>query len=112
MFYRRRERWTDAVAIYDKLIVAKPDAANAHLKLGDVSVNNLTAYDRGGNELRIWLANPPADGSGTNGSLAHFLLGVVQQQSGHPDLAKKEYQIAIVANPKNEDAKKALASLK
>jgi hypothetical protein len=111
-FYRRRERWTDAVAVYYKLISANPDAANAHLRLGDIYINKLKTYDQGENEVRLWLAKPPADPSGTNGSTAHFLLGVVHQQSGRRDQAKVEYQSAIAANPKNEDAKKALASLK
>jgi tetratricopeptide (TPR) repeat protein len=111
-FYRRRERWTDAVAIYYKLIAANPDAANAHLRLGDVYVNNLKTYDQGEREVRLWLAKSAADPSGTNGSTAHLLLGVVHQQGGRRDQAKVEYQAAIAANPKNEDAKKALASLK
>ena len=111
-FYRRRERWTDAVAIYHKLMTANPEAANAHLRVGDVYINNLKTYDQGENEVRLWLAKPAADPSGTNGSTAHYLLGVVHQQGGRRDQAKAEYQSAIAANPKNEDAKKALASLK
>ena len=70
-FYRRRERWTDAVAMYNKLISANPDAMNAHVRLGDVYINNLKTYDQGENEVLLWLAKPPADPSGTNGSMAH-----------------------------------------
>jgi tetratricopeptide (TPR) repeat protein len=73
-FYRRRQRWAEAIAMYEKSLKAAPDARNS--------------------------------------SIAHYGLGLVHQQAGRPDQARTELQIALVANPKNEDAKKALASLK
>jgi tetratricopeptide (TPR) repeat protein len=76
-FYRRRERWTDAIAMYEK-------------------------------QLKFMLK----DASPTRVSNAHYFLGLAHEKSGHGDRAKTEYQAAIAANPKNEDAKKALASLK
>ena len=45
-------------------------------------------------------------------SIALYQLGVSHQRNGRRDQAKAEYQTALAANPKNEDAKKALASLK
>lgn len=111
-FYRRRQRWADAIAIYEKLLKAKPDAMNAHLSLGRVYINNLKEYERGEKEVRLWLANQPKDASTTNISNAHYSLGVVHQQSGRRDQARAEYQAALAANSKNEDAKKAIASLK
>lgn len=45
-------------------------------------------------------------------SLAHYYLGMIHQQHGRSDQAKAEYQAALVANPRNDEAKKALASLK
>jgi tetratricopeptide (TPR) repeat protein len=76
-FYRRRERWNDAVAMYEKQLKAMPKDAT---------------------QTRI--------------SNAHYFLGMAHDKSGHGDKAKAEYQAAITANPKNEDAKRALASLK
>lgn len=73
-FYRRRERWADAIAMYEKALAAKADVVSA--------------------------------------SLAHYYLGDIHQQNGRGDQARAEYQAALAANPKNEDAKKALASLK
>jgi len=48
----------------------------------------------------------------TRVSNAHYFLGLADEKSGHRDKAKAEYQAATAANPKNEDAKKALALLK
>lgn len=42
-FYRRRERWSDAIAMYDQALKAKPEppsAANAHYGLGMVHQSN------------------------------------------------------------------------
>jgi tetratricopeptide (TPR) repeat protein len=111
-FYRRQQRWSDAIAIYEKLLKTKPDAINAHLSLGRVYINNLKEYERGEKEVRLWLAAQPKDASIVNISNAHYCLGVVHQQGGRRDQARAEYQIALSANPKNEDAKKAMASLK
>jgi tetratricopeptide (TPR) repeat protein len=76
-FYRRRERWKDAIVMYEKQLKAMPK---------DVTPTRI--------------------------SNAHYFLGMAQDKSGHADKAKAEYQAAIAANPKNEDAKKALGSLK
>lgn len=75
-FYRRRERWADAISMYEK---------------------QLKTMAKDATPSRI--------------SNAHYFLGIVHERSGHRDRAKAEYQAAIAANPKNEDAKKALASL-
>jgi tetratricopeptide (TPR) repeat protein len=111
-FYRRRQRWADAIATYEKLLKAKPDAPVAHLSLGRVYVENLKEYARGEKEVRLWLAGPPKDLSTVNVAIAHYCLGVVHQQAGRRDQARAEYQAALAANPKNEDAKKVLAALK
>ena len=76
-FYRRRERWNDAIVMYEKQLKAMPK-----------------------------------DATPTRISNAHYFLGMAHDKRGHADKAKAEYQAAIAANPKNEDAKKALAALK
>jgi tetratricopeptide (TPR) repeat protein len=75
-FYRRRERWADAIVMYEKQLKTMPKDATP---------------------MRV--------------SNAHYFLGVGHEKRGHRDKAKAEYRSAIAANPKNEDAKKALASL-
>ena len=76
-FYRRRERWSDAVVMYEK-----------------------------------WVKTMPKDATPTRVSNAHYFLGFANEKAGHAEKAKAEYETAIAANPKNEDAKKALATLK
>ena len=76
-FYRRRERWNDAIVMYEKQLKAMPK-----------------------------------DATPTRVSNAHYFLGMAHDKRGHADKAKAEYQAAIAANPKNEDAKKALVALK
>jgi TolA-binding protein len=44
--------------------------------------------------------------------LAHYWLGMIYAAQGKKDAAKAEYEAALLANPKGEDAKKALAALK
>jgi Tfp pilus assembly protein PilF len=73
-FFRRQKRWTDASAMYQSALKAKPE--------------------------------------GMSVSIAHYYLGVIHQENGRRDQAKAEYQAALAANPNNEDAAKALASLK
>ena len=76
-FYRRRERWTDAMAMYEtQLKVMSKDALPARV------------------------------------SNAHYFLGMAHAKSSRSDRARAEYQKAIAANPDNQDARKALASLK
>jgi tetratricopeptide (TPR) repeat protein len=58
------------------------------------------------------LKTMPEDATPTSVSNAHYFLGLVHEKSGDGDRAKAEYQAAIAANPRNEDAKKALGSLK
>jgi tetratricopeptide (TPR) repeat protein len=42
----------------------------------------------------------------------HYLLGVAYQKTGRLDRAKAEYEMALQVSPSNEDAKKALASIR
>jgi tetratricopeptide (TPR) repeat protein len=76
-FYRRRERWADAIAMYEKQLKMMSNDATPR------KVSNV-----------------------------HYFLGLACEKNGQRDKAKSEYQSAIAANPMNEDAKKALASLK
>ncbi len=75
-FYRRRERWGDAITMHQKQLAAMPK---------DPSLTRL--------------------------SNTHYNLGLALQRSGRPDLAKPEFRAALVANPGNENATKALGSL-
>lgn len=76
-FYRRRERWVDAIKMYEQQVKAMPK---------DAPVSRV--------------------------SNAHYYLGLSHQRSGNADRARAEFQAAVGANPDNDNAKKALASMK
>lgn len=109
----RENDYAGAVKEYQAAIATKSDSAiNAHLSLGRVYVTKLKDYDHGEKEVKFWQANAPKDAPPVNISAAHYCMGIIHEQAGRLDKAKAEYQAAVTANPKNEDAKKALASLK
>lgn len=54
----------------------------------------------------------PKDSPLSRVSNAHYFLGVAHQRNGNTERAKAEFQAALAANPDNDNAKKALASLK
>src|SRR5262249_41780920 len=111
-FYRRQKRYPEAVTIYDRLLKAKPEAINAHLSIGLSLAQSGQSLDRGEREVKQWLAEAPKDALPQNVSVAHYALGMIYDKQAKHDGAKAEYQTAITINPKNEDAKKALAALK
>jgi Cytochrome c biogenesis factor len=75
-FYRRRERWADASAMYQTQL------------------------------LKLSKETPAPKRSNV-----HYFLGLAEEKSGRHDEAAAEYHAALAANPNNENAKKALASL-
>lgn len=111
-FYRSQKRYADAVAAYDRLLAAKPDAVNAHFNIGYTIALSGQDLDRGERELLTWLAEPPKDAPVTTMSWAHHFLGVIYEHQGKKDAARSQYQSALSINPKNDDAKKALEALK
>lgn len=111
-FYARQKRFLDVVAVYDRLLTIKPDAINARLNIAWNLVQAGKQIDRAEREVKEWLAKQPKDASVPTQSLAHFALGRIYEQQGRKDAAKAEYQTAVTINPRNEDAKKALASAK
>lgn len=111
-FYRRQKRYADAVTVYERLLKAKPDAQGAHLNIGLILAQSGQSLDRAEHEVKQWLADAPKDAPLQNVGAAHYALGLVYEHQGKTAAAKTEYQAAITINPRNEEAKKALAALK
>jgi tetratricopeptide (TPR) repeat protein len=111
-FYRRHQRYADAIAVYERLLMAKPDAVNARLNIA----SNLIAWgediDRAERELKQWFAQPPKNAALPTVSVAHFLLGRVYERQTKKEAARAEYQTALTINPNNKEAKRALDALK
>jgi tetratricopeptide (TPR) repeat protein len=111
-FYRRQQRYSEAVSVYERLLREKPDAQNAHLNIAfnlSLAGQNL---DRAEREIKDWLADPPKDAPAANAGFAHYVLGMIYGRQAKKDAARTEYQSALSLNPKNADAKKALDALK
>ena len=111
-FYRRQKKWAEATTAFERVLAVKPDANNAHLSLGGIAAVSGQNLDRGEREIKEWFAAAPKDAPILNVSTAHLWLGRIYDQQGKRDAARAEYQLALSANPKNEDAKKALGALK
>ena len=111
-FYRRQKRYEDAIATYENLLKAQPDAVNAHLNIGYNLVLSGEDVDRAEQEVKQWLAQPPKNAPVPNVSFAHYVLGMAYERQTKKDSARAEYQTAVTINPRNKDAKKALDALK
>ena len=111
-FYRRHRRHADAIAVYERLLKARPDAVNAHLNIGYNLVLWGEDVDRAEREVKQWLDQPPKNAPTPNVSFAHYVLGMAYERQAKNDSARVEYQNAVAINPRNKDAKKALDALK
>lgn len=111
-FYRRQNKWTEALDTYDALIKMKPDDMFAHANWGVVSAMSGVNMERGERELKQFLESPPKETLPATLSAVRFRLGQIYEKTGRKELARGEYEFALKLNAQNEDAKKALAALK
>jgi tetratricopeptide (TPR) repeat protein len=111
-FYETQKRWTDAAAVYDRMITQTPAELLAHYMYARVSALSGDNSERGEREVRYWLANAPADTPMLSRSAAHLRLGMILEHEGKRDAARAEYESSLAINPKNADAKKHLDALK
>ena len=111
-FYRRHKRYADAIAVYERLLSAKPDWTQAHLNIGYNLVLWGEDIDRAEREVKRWLEQPPKSAPVPNVSFAHYVLGMAYERQAKKDSARAEYQAALAINPRNTEAKKALDTLK
>ena len=111
-FYQRQHRWDEAFATYDRLIQAKPSEYVAHFQYGRTAALSGKNLERGEQELRSLLDEPPKDFAAVSVAATHLRLGNIYEKQGKTDLARSAYDQAVKLNPKNEEAKKALAALR
>jgi tetratricopeptide (TPR) repeat protein len=111
-FYQRQKRWDDAFAVYDRVLQANPSDGLARFNYGRAAALSGKNLDRGVRELESLMADPPQIWPAASVAAAHFRLGSIYEQQGKKELARGQYEEAVKRNPKNEDAKKALASLR
>jgi tetratricopeptide (TPR) repeat protein len=108
-FYRTKERFPDAMRVYDQYLTRRGDDVVAHALVGIVSAIGGIDMERGERELKYFLANAPKDNTTPQSfSNVHYRLGMLYDKTGRAELAQKEYAEAVRWNPKNEDARRAL----
>ena len=111
-FYRRQKRWDESWATYDQLMKLKPGEINVHLTWGGTAAESGRNLERGEREVKFYLGNAPKDAPAGNLSNAHWRLGQIYLQTNRKEPARSEFSEAIRLNPRNQNAKKALDSLK
>jgi tetratricopeptide (TPR) repeat protein len=102
----------EALGVYDQMMKARPNDAAPHANFGIVSAISGLQLDRGERELKYWFEHRPQNTTTMLLSGVRFRLGQIYEKTARSELAKAEYNEALKLNPKNEDARKALAALK
>lgn len=110
-FFQRQKRWDEAFATYDKLIQAKPSEIVAHFQCRTAALSGEN-LDRGERELRALLDEPPKDFSQVSVAATYLRLGNIYEKQGKAELARSAYEQAVKLNPRNDEAKKALAAMR
>ena len=106
---RSRNRFADALRVYDRLLERRSDEVVAHALYGIVSALGGIEMERGERELRYFLANAPKENTTAQSySNVHYRLGMIYDKTGRAEQAQKEYAEAVKWNPKNEDARRAI----
>jgi tetratricopeptide (TPR) repeat protein len=111
-FYRRQRRWDDAVKTYETALERRPDANGFRLTIASTVNQSGQNLERGERETRAWLASAPADAPKTNRATAHYLLGQFAEKAGRKDVARAEYQQALMIVPTYTEAKRAMDQLR
>jgi tetratricopeptide (TPR) repeat protein len=111
-YYRRQKRWDDAVKTYETALERRPDANGFRLTIANTLNQSGQNLERGERETRAWLSSAPADAPKANRATAHYLLGQFAEKAGKKDVARAEYQQALMIVPTYADAKRAMDQLR
>ena len=111
-YYRRQTRWDDAFAMYDEIMKKFPSEFFVHANYASAAALSGKNLERGEREVKTFFTKAPKDVSAVNLSFVHLRLGMIYEKTGRKELARAEYNESLKQNPKNEEAKKAIAALK
>jgi tetratricopeptide (TPR) repeat protein len=109
---QRQERWNDALVAFDRLLKRRPEEMSAHYQIGRTAALSGQSLDRGEQSLKLWLARPPRTVQPAILAGAHLRLGQIYERKGRHDAARAELEEALRINPRNDEARRALAALK
>ena len=110
--YAREKRWTDAFAALDRLKAHMPSEGNVDLTIARVAYVSGEQLAKGEAAAKHWIASPPKEATVNTHATAHLRLGQIYEKTARKELARAEFEKALSLNPKNEDAKKGLDSVK
>ena len=111
IFLTSKERFEEAVEVYDSALAAIPDAMGVRYQLGRTASISGQFLERGEAAFIRYLAYQPApDEPGLD--WAHYRLGLIHQHQGRTDDARTQFEQALQLNPDHEEAGKALKKLK
>jgi tetratricopeptide (TPR) repeat protein len=111
-FYENQQRWTDAMAVFDRMEKRFPSEWLVRFRIGRAAALSGERMERGAQELRALIASPPPDMLKSTLAGAHHRLGMILEKQGKKDEARAAYNQALAIDPTNENAKKSLAALK
>jgi len=108
-----RGRAAEAFALVDAFQKRRPADPVALYHIGRVAVATGQQLDRGAEALQQYLAAaPPPAPNVPSLSSAHGWLGTIAERRGDKGAARTEYESALRLDPRNGQARRALAALK
>lgn len=111
-WYARVKQWPQAFATLDGYIKQRPEDPYGSYHIGRVAALSGQQLARGEQGVRAFLANPPKDAAPPVLSRAYLRLGQVLEHQGKRAESRSALEQAVKLDPHNEDAQKALASLR
>jgi tetratricopeptide (TPR) repeat protein len=113
LVHQQRKEWDKAFAALDQALAMDANFPFALYQVGRTAALSGQQLDRGEKCLRTYLAMPLREEL-ENPSLAsaHFRLGNILEKKGDSVGARAEYETALKIDPKQKEAKAALAKLK
>lgn len=110
IYLQELKRWPEAFTRLDALLARDQSVSSAWYQLGRTSVLSNTRHADGEAAFRRFFSMP----RGINDppiAAAHWRLGMLHEQQGRKQDARKEYQRALQIDPKHAEAKAALRKL-
>lgn len=109
--YQRTRQWDKAFAIYERLLARLPNETNALYFIGRLGALSGQREDRAEEALRRFVTIPPREGSASVAS-AYLRLGSIQAKHGQRDAARESYTAGLKVDPRRNDLKEALKTVR
>jgi len=110
-FYQRRDEFGKAFELFEQMLADSSGNLNALYQVGRNGALSGQNLERAEEALKSYLQHEPNSNSPSLGA-AHWRLGMVYEQMGKKEFAKKEYQQCLSLEPEFKQAKEALKKLK